>query len=543
MKKTLKEEHITPYWRTLFTKICPQNSISEWEGVDFIQVAKAAMDGDKSAKEYIFWQMKDIIETKFSKDRKRISIWANHLNISEKNSDYSANDVVDNWVSASWMAIFDGYPVTNTNTIGPFIKYVKPGRELDYLTWVYYTKVGAILYMSNNLEATGGMSTELTRNLGNIKQDLATSSSNEKIGSSDHSIDREIQDDFISDMANPEEEFELQDNLKTFRAFTRDPELTKKKNGFSPMIAFKTVITNMAKGENAEKNVASLAAKYNVSRNTFASYAQRAANDLVKVYNLTLNNLQNLIKRYGPEALSRLIKESSYNPKPLNILKENYNFKLLESIFNDKAILNESDESIYDAHAQYEKDVEQKKEEDDNQENFKFDEGFVKLTTVKEGAKKSWNNFFDKLIESRDTYTSNAAEHPCCDHTAHQDQYEDCTCEKCGEIWEDDDLDWHPKGDEYEDGYDNHKIFDSLEESTNLKEGVNPHKAKAHDLCEKLTADIDWEDDDECLDHAADRILGFIYALIGESMDFFPTDAYDHKLWGVFDEKGAKYEN
>ena len=576
--KALNEEHITPYWRQLFTKICPQSSIDEWEGVNFVQIAKAAMNGDKSAKEYVFWQMKDIIETKFSKDRKRISIWANHLNISEKNGEYSANDVVDNWVSASWMAVFDGYPITDTNTIGPFIKYVKPGRELDYLTWVYYTKVGAILYMSNNLEATGGMSTELTRNLGNVKQDLTTSSSNEKVGTGDHSINREVQDDITSDMANPEEEFELRDNLKMFRAFTRDPELTEKKNGFSPMIAFKTVIANMAKGENAEKNVANLAAKYNVSRNTFANYAQKAANDLVEVYNITLNDLQNLIKRYGPEALSRLIKESSYNPKPLNNLKENYNFKLLESIFNGKAILNESDESIYDAHAQYEKDVEQKKEEDDNQENFKFDEGSVKLTTVKESdesiskaheefkkdqeakkeeddnqenfkfdegsvklttvkenEKKYWNNFFDSVLkEARGTYTGNIAECPCCGHTIRQDQYEDYTCEECGEIWEDDDLDWHPDGDEYEDGYDNREVFDPLDESTNLKEDA-PISMNADEVCRDIMRGIDFEEDDDCFSKAADRFEDFVKALAGEAMEYFPVDAYFRDLWRALD--------
>lgn len=522
MKETLKEEHITPYWRQLFTKICPQSSIDEWEGVNFVQIAKAAMNGDKSAKEYIFWQMKDIIETKFSKDRKRISIWAKHLNISEKNGEYSANDVVDNWVSASWMAVFDGYPITDTNTIGPFIKYVKPGRELDYLTWVYYTKVGAILYMSNNLEATGGMSTELTRNLGNIKQDLTTSSSNEKVGTGDHSINREVQDDITSDIANPEEEFELRDNLKMFRAFTRDPELTEKKNGFSPMIAFKTVIANMAKGENAEKNIANLAAKYNVSRNTFANYAQRAANDLVEVYNITLNDLQNLIKRYGPEALSRLIKESSYNPKPLNNLKENYNFKLLESIFNGKAILNESDESIYDAHAQYEKDVEQKKEEDDNQENFKFDEGSVKLTTVKES---------DESISK-----------------AHEEFKKDQEAKK-----EEDDNQENFKFDEgsvklttvkeNEKKYWNN-FFDSiLKESTNLKESENSYKAKAHALCEELTKNIDWDNDDDDLDQAADNILCFIYSMIGEAMEYFPIDVYDSELWKTFLANKEKYEN
>ena len=571
--ETLNEEHITPYWRQLFIKICPQSSIDEWEGVNFVQIAKAAMNGDESAREYIFWQMKDIIETKFSKDRKRISIWANHLNISEKNSDYSANNVVDNWVSASWMAIFDGYPITDTNTIGPFIKYVKPGRELDYLTWVYYTKVGAILYMANNLEATGGMSTELTRKLGNTTQDLTTSSGNEKVGMGDHSINREVQDDITSDIANPEEEFELQDNLKTFRAFTKDPELNEKKNGFSPMIAFKTVVANMAKGENAEKNIANLAAKYNVSRNTFANYAQRAANDLVEVYNLTLEDLQGLIKRYGPEALSRLIKESSYNPKPFAKLNESYDFRLLESLFADRALLNESN-SIYDAHAEYEKDVEQKKEEDDNQENFKFDEGSVKLTTVKESdesiskaheefkkdqeAKKeeddNQENFtFDegsvKLTTVKESLwngaTGQIAECPCCGHVFHEKDEADYECPDCGEFLDFDDLNWHPDGDEYQDGEDNRVVVDPLEqmsESTNLKESENPYKARAAALCDELTKDIDWDNDDDDLSHAADKILGFIYAMIGESMEYFPTDAYDRDLWDVFDEHGSEYE-
>lgn len=510
--ETLNEEHITPYWRQLFTKICPQSSLDEWEGVNFVQIAKAAMNGDKSAREYIFWQMKDIIETKFSKDRKRISIWANHLNISEKSSDYSANNVVDNWVSASWMAIFDGYPITDTNTIGPFVKYVKPGRELDYLTWVYYTKVGAILYMANNLEATGGMSTELTRKIGNTKQDLTTSSGNEKVGMGDHSINREVQDDITSELASPEEEYELHDNLKTFRAFTKDPELNEKKNGFSPMIAFKTIIANMSKGENAEKNIANLAAKYKVSRNTFANYAQRAANDLVEVYNLTLEDLQGLIKRYGPEALSRLIKESSYNPKPFAKLNESYDFRLLESIFNGKVALNESDESISKAHEEFKKDQEAKKEEDDNQENFTFDEGSVKLTTVKES-----------IVEQ-------IAECPCCGHIFHEKDEADYECPECGEALDFDDLNWHL------DEKDNRVVINPL------KEGVNSYKARAAALCKELTKDIDWDSDND-MDQAADNIMCFIYAMIGEAMDYCPVDVYDPNLWKVFLENKEKYEN
>ena len=64
-----------------------------------------------------------------------------------------------------------------------------------------------------------------------------------------------------------------------------------------------------------------------------------------------------------------------------------------------------NDKSIYDAHAEYKKDQLKKKEEEDNQENFTFDEGSVKLATVvKESAeRKYWNNFFDKITESTDS--------------------------------------------------------------------------------------------------------------------------------------------
>ena len=64
-----------------------------------------------------------------------------------------------------------------------------------------------------------------------------------------------------------------------------------------------------------------------------------------------------------------------------------------------------NDKSIYKAHAEYKKDQLKKKEEEDNQENFTFDEGSVKLATVvKESAeRKYWNKFFDKITESVDS--------------------------------------------------------------------------------------------------------------------------------------------
>ncbi|MBR6612003.1 MAG: hypothetical protein IKK93_07185 [Campylobacter sp.] len=58
-----------------------------------------------------------------------------------------------------------------------------------------------------------------------------------------------------------------------------------------------------------------------------------------------------------------------------------------ESIVFNK-ILSESDESIYNAHKEFEKDQLNKKEEDDNQENFTFDEGSVNLTTIYESVLK-----------------------------------------------------------------------------------------------------------------------------------------------------------
>ena len=64
-----------------------------------------------------------------------------------------------------------------------------------------------------------------------------------------------------------------------------------------------------------------------------------------------------------------------------------------------------NDKSIYNAHAEYKKGQLKKKEEEDNQENFTFDEGSVKLAkAIKESAeRKHWNKFFDKITESVDS--------------------------------------------------------------------------------------------------------------------------------------------
>lgn len=627
----INEKTYSPYWLHTFEKICPQSSIDEWAGIDFLKVAKAAENGDKTARQAIFWQMKDIIEAFYAKHKSKIYAWSNPLGLTEKGE---VNEMALNWISVSWTAIFDGYPLSDSNTVGPFIKYVKPGKELSYLTWVYYKKIQNLLYADHALDKSTGL-TILDGKADTVSANQYADRKKDSGGK--NSLKREIMDQWESENDIPEEEFALIDNLRAFKAFARDPELNEKKHGFSPMIAFKAIVLNAAKGEDAESNMANIAANYNISRNTFAAYAQKAADTLRDKYDVSLSELQSLLRRYGPESLGRLIQESKFMPKPLNKLFEKCNFKLLESLFTGKAILNESDESIYDAHAKYEKDVEQKKEEDDNQENFKFDEGSVKLTTVKEsesiskaheefkkdqeskkedddnqenftfdegsvklttvkeGARKyyirmeyaegddAWDDIYGPftaeraeqeynsmrkefayaisqgcaevyycdangdytkppLKESRGTYTGNIAECPCCGHTIRQDQYEDYTCEECGEIWEDDDLDWHPDGDEYEDGYDNREVFDPLDESTNLKEHENPFAKIAAELCRRFTKDIDFDNDDNAMGEAADRLVEFIDSLIEQSMEYFPVDVYEPDLYKIWEEHEKRHK-
>lgn len=532
------------YWLQLFHQMCSQASIDEWDGIDFYDIAKAAQNGDKSAKEAIFWQMRNIIEATYAKNKKSVYLWSNQLGLFEKNPEgpSQVNEMALNWISTSWTVIFDGYPISDGETVGPLIKHVQPTKGLDYLSWIYSKKILNLLYKEYYLNSSTGLSKN--KGIDSISANLYADKRQDNGG--EHSIKREIIDDWQSETNLPEEDLAVSDALRSFRKFTRDPELNEKKHGFSPMIAFRTVIMNMAKGADAEKNVANLAAKYNVSRNTFASYAKEAATTLVNKYDVSLDELQQLIKVYGSGALGRLIKESSYKPKPLARINENYDFRLLESIFNGKVLLSESDESIYDAHDEYIKDVEQKKKEDDNQENFKFDEGSVKLTTVKENKKKYWNNFFDSVLkESRGTYTGNIAECPCCGHTIRQDQYEDYTCEECGEFWDDDDLDWHPDGDEYEDGEDNRVVIDPLElmsESVSLKEHENPYAPRAAAICKSLTKDIDFDNDDNAWDKAADILVEFIDSMIEQSMDYFPVDEYEPELYKIWEEHEKRHE-
>lgn len=694
------------YWLNLFQKMCPQSSINEWAGIDFYDIAKAAKDGDKSAREAIFWQMKNIIEATYAKNKKSVYLWSNQLGLFEKNPEGSTqvNEMALNWISTSWAVIFEGYPVSDGETVGPLIKHVQPTRGLDYLSWIYSKKILNLLYKEYYLNNSTGLSKN--KGIDTISANLYADKRQDNGGN--HSIKREIIDDWQSETNIPEEDLAISDALRSFRRFTRDPELNEKKHGFSPMIAFRTVIMNMAKGEDAERNVANLAVKYNVSRNTFASYANKAATTLVNKYDVSLDELQQLIKVYGSEALGRTIKEKSYRPKPLARINENYDFRLLESIFNGKVLLNESDESIYKAHVEYEKEHTAndkyifcpigevghflEKHYDDNRvivldgsftgyiltykevqnilnkfdiedsEIFKYpldaeqtrlneferanlepvDKSFfksrqstvdtkdvelsngmrfseflvnvekglekldvlgpdveiplddshlgitlrrikskIKLYVVSlnelrltfEGLKKAqdlnhlrmfwedtqksmspvkeskerkyWNNFFDKLIESRGTYTGNIAECPCCGHTIRQDQFEDYTCKECGEFWDDDDLDWHPDGDEYEDGYDNRIIIDPLEqmsESTNLKEHKNPYASRAAEICKSLTKDIDFDNDDNAMKEAADRLVEFIDSMIEQSMDYFPVDDYEPDLYKIWEEHEKRHK-
>ena len=71
------------------------------------------------------------------------------------------------------------------------------------------------------------------------------------------------------------------------------------------------------------------------------------------------------------------------------------------SLFESTIRENVKDESIYNAHAEYEKDQLKKKEEEDNQENFTFDEGSVKLTTVKESNNVAFYLCYD---DDKETY-------------------------------------------------------------------------------------------------------------------------------------------
>ena len=449
------------YWLQLFRQMCSQASIDEWDGIAFYDIAKAAQNGDKSAKEAIFWQMRNIIEATYAKNKKSVYLWSNQLGLFEKNPEGSSqvNEMALNWISTSWTVI----------------KHVQPAKGLDYLSWIYSKKILNLLYKEYYLNSSTGLSKN--KGIDTISANLYADRRQDNGG--EHSIKREIIDDWQSEISLPEEDLAVSDALRSFRKFTRDPELNEKKHGFSPMIAFRTVIMNMAKGADAEKNVANLAAKYNVSRNTFASYAKEAATTLVNKYDVSLDELQQLIKVYGSGALGRLIKESSYKPKPLVRINENYDFRLLESIFNGKVLLSESDESIYDAHDEYIKDVEQKKKEDNNQENFKFDEDSVKLTTVKENKKKYWNNFFDNVLK---------------------------------------------------------------ESNVSLKEHENPYAPRAAAICKSLTKDIDFDNDDNACDKAADILVEFIDSMIEQSMDYFPVDEYEPELYKIWEEHEKRHE-
>ena len=662
------------YWLQLFRQMCSQASIDEWDGIDFYDIAKAAQNGDKSAKEAIFWQMRNIIEATYAKNKKSVYLWSNQLGLFEKNPEgpSQVNEMALNWISTSWTVIFDGYPVSDGETVGPLIKHVQPTKGLDYLSWIYSKKILNLLYKEYYLNSSTGLSKN--KGIDSISANLYADRRQDNGG--EHSIKREIIDDWQSETNLPEEDLAVSDALRSFRKFTRDPELNEKKHGFSPMIAFRTVIMNMAKGADAEKNVANLAAKYNVSRNTFASYAKEAATTLVNKYDVSLDELQQLIKVYGSGALGRLIKESSYKPKPLARINENYDFRLLESIFNGKVLLSESDISnnvvITDFSDDLSKNLDIKRvkiadgvtaiEEEAFYECRNLTEVIIpdSVTTIGKEAFEFCINLASITIPNSVTFIGKDA-FSCCYNlksitipnsvtsieerafghcmnlasitipnsvttikravfsycqslteiiipegvTDIEDQafrgcnslksitipksvttigryvFKECETgrdidDKCvihymgtRDQWDaiKKDPDWkgfnirnlvinyQESSTSDEDSVklttvkENKKkywnnFFDNVlkESNVSLKEHENPYAPRAAAICKSLTKDIDFDNDDNAWDKAADILVEFIDSMIEQSMDYFPVDEYEPDLYKIWEEHEKRHE-
>ena len=662
------------YWLQLFHQMCSQASIDEWDGIDFYDIAKAAQNGDKSAKEAIFWQMRNIIEATYAKNKKSVYLWSNQLGLFEKNPEgpSQVNEMALNWISTSWTVIFDGYPISDGETVGPLIKHVQPTKGLDYLSWIYSKKILNLLYKEYYLNSSTGLSKN--KGIDSISANLYADKRQDNGG--EHSIKREIIDDWQSETNLPEEDLAVSDALRSFRKFTRDPELNEKKHGFSPMIAFRTVIMNMAKGADAEKNVANLAAKYNVSRNTFASYAKEAATTLVNKYDVSLDELQQLIKVYGSGALGRLIKESSYKPKPLARINENYDFRLLESIFNGKVLLSESDISnnvvITDFSDDLSKNLDIKRvkiadgvtaiEEEafyecrnlteviipdsvttigkkafesciylnsitiPNSVTFIGKDAFSRcynlksitipnsVTSIEERAFRHCMNLASITIPNSVTTIKKAVFSYCQSLTEIiipegvtdiEDQafrgcnslksitipksvttigryvFKECETgrdidDKCvihymgtRDQWDaiKKDPDWkgfnirnlvinYQESSTSDEGSvklttvkENKKkywnnFFDSVlkESSVSLKEHENPYASRAAAICKSLTKDIDFDNDDNAWDKAADILVEFIDSMIEQSMDYFPVDEYEPELYKIWEEHEKRHE-
>ena len=113
------------------------------------------------------------------------------------------------------------------------------------------------------------------------------------------------------------------------------------------------------------------------------------------------------------------------------------------------------------------------------QESSTFDGGSVKLTTVEENKKKYWNNFFDSVLK---------------------------------------------------------------ESSVSLKEHENPYASRAAAICKSLTKDIDFDNDDNAWDKAADILVEFIDSMIEQSMDYFPVDEYEPELYKIWEEHEKRHE-
>lgn len=297
MKESYMLERIKEYFENQHTlredfslhieDIVDADSIERWQDKPAIEVIKAAKKKDRSAIEFIYYQMRGTIAKK---------MWSDFLGPNKEIAYKRLRDgAKEEWLSIAWQVLTSGFSAsltaygTERSEIGAIDQF-DPGKVKDEdKLWNAFAYIYA-----NKLHLAAkdiGESDKRTGISGVGDNNIETSDISKFNGKAEDSEAFEYKDKSTEDTAI--DNIEASEFMDNWKKFVQDDELNNKKRGVSYANALAAILENPE-----ETNLKNLAATIGLARMTFKTYVEKAI-EIMDYYGIDQEDLFKGLNTFG----------------------------------------------------------------------------------------------------------------------------------------------------------------------------------------------------------------------------------------------------
>ena len=272
--------------------IISPSSISKWRDAPAREVIEAAKKKNRSAVEFIFYKMRNVIAKK---------LWNDYLGPNRGVALRRLRNGADQeWLSIAWQVLTGGFAASKTaygkdrseiGTIDQFDidKVQDPDKLWNAFSYIYANKL--------HLAAKDVGESEQRTGITGVGEDGISTSDISKFSGKNEDSRFEYQDRSTEDKALYN--VSMGDFISNWKSFVQDKELnTKKSNNVSYANAFATILENPE-----ETNLKNLAEKIGLARMTFKTYVEKAI-EIMDEYGIDQEDLFNGLKKFGSSKIA-----------------------------------------------------------------------------------------------------------------------------------------------------------------------------------------------------------------------------------------------